>query len=292
MLEPYMRQIPPNYAVRYQYYSESTPPPEHYEYTIWIGPGSAGKIVFCPDYHEEQGWAETFRVEDWDLERLYSLMLERKVFTKDWSALMGADSEWSDVGGGDLEFLQVTSHGNDIEVSCHSTRAEHESISQVYAAIKTLVPDAIWEKLMEQQEEYRQDYFKPVVGSLLTDTGARAFMFDPETGRFELDVYTQLGSEARLTEIQKRRDENRVRSVPDYSAEGIRIGEYLCENCGTWATADRHQWSIRICVSCAMDRASEMGEYYRNLPQTTYLGWIVTGMVRMIKRMSRWIHLS
>jgi len=287
-----MRHMPPDYAIWYQYYSEPTPPPDHYEYTIRIDPDSGGEIVFCPDYHEEQGWTETFSVEPEEIGQLYSLMLEREVFTKDWPALKGADSEWPDVTGGDSESFQVTAHGNDIGVSCHHTRAEYESIRQVYTAIRAIVPEAIWGKLMAQQEEYRQDYFKPVVGSLVTDVGTRAFMFDPETDRFELDAYTQSGSEARLTEIQKRRDEHRIHRVSDFLAEGVRIGEYFCESCGTWAKADRHQWSFRICVSCAMDRASEMGEYYRNLPQMTLSQRAVPGIVRMIKRMFRWIHLS
>ena len=58
-----MKQVPPDYAIRYQYYSEPTPPPDHYQYTIQIGPSSGGEIVFCPDYHEELHWTETFNVE-------------------------------------------------------------------------------------------------------------------------------------------------------------------------------------------------------------------------------------
>ena len=283
-----MKQVPPDYAIRYQYYSEPTPPPDHYQYTIWIDPSSGGEIVFCPDYHEEHNWIETFNVETGDVGRLYSLMLESEVFAKNWSALKIAGATWLEVSGGDSESFQVTAHGDDIEVSCHHTHAEYGSISQVYAAIRALVPKATWGKLMAQQEEYRQDYFNPVFGSLVTDTGGRAFMFDPETALLELDVYTQVGSEVELTEIQKNRDELRIRKASDNSVEEIRIGEYFCGSCGTWAKADRHQWSLRICMSCAMDRASELGEYYRNLPQMTLSERVVSGMVRIIKRLSRW----
>ena len=282
-----MKQVPPDYAIRYQYYSEPTPPPDHYQYTIRMDPSSGGEVVFCPDYHEEHNWIETFNVETGDVGRLYSLMLESEVFAKNWSELKAADPICLGVSGEDSESFQVTAHGEDIEVSCHRTRAEYGSINQVYAAIRAFVPEAVWGKLMAQQEEYRQDYFKPVVGSLVTDTGGHAFMFDPETALLKLDIYTQVGSEVELTEIQKRRDELRVRRVSDNSVEEIRIGEYFCDSCGTWAKADRHQWSLEICVSCAMDRASEMSEYYHNLPQMTLSERVVSGMVRIIQRLSR-----
>jgi len=282
-----MKQVPPDYAIRYQYYSEPTPPPDHYQYTIRMDPSSGGEVVFCPDYHEEHNWIETFNVETGDVGRLYSLMLESEVFAKNWSELKAADPIWLGVSGEDSESFQVTAHGDDFEVSCHRTRAEYGSIKQVYAAIRAFVPGAVWGKLMAQQEEYRQDYFKPVVGSLVTDTGGHAFIFDPETALLKLDIYTQVGSEVELTEIQKRRDELRVRRVSDNSVEEIRIGEYFCDSCGTWAKADRHQWSLEICVSCAMDRASEMSEYYHNLPQMTLSERVVSRMVRIIKRLSR-----
>ena len=281
-----MKQVPPDYAIRYQYYSEPTPPPDHYQYTIQIGPSSGGEIVFCPDYHEELHWTETFNVEIDDVERLYSRMLESEIFAKNWSALKAADPIWLGVSGEDSESFRVTAHGDDIEVSCHRTQAEYGSINQVYAAIKALVPETVWGKLTTQQEEYKQDYFKPVVGSLVTDTGGHAFMFDPETALLTLDVYTQLGNEGELTEIQKRRDELRIRGVSDNSVEEIRIGEYFCDSCETWAGADRHSWSLSICVSCAMDRASEMWEYYSDLPQKTLSERFVSGMVRIIKRWS------
>jgi hypothetical protein len=282
-----MKQVPPDYAIRYQYYSEPTPPPDHYQYTIRMDPSSGGEVVFCPDYHEEHNWIETFNVETGDVGRLYSLMLESEVFAKNWSELKAADPIWLGVSGEDSESFRVTAHGDDIEVSCHRTQAEYGSINQVYAAIKALVPETVWGKLTAQQEEYKQDYFKPVVGSLVTDTGGHAFIFDPETALLKLDIYTQVGSEVELTEIQKRRDELRIRRVSDNSVEEIRIGEYFCDSCGTWAKADRHQWSLEICVSCAMDRASEMSEYYHNLPQMTLSERVVSRMVRIIKRLSR-----
>ena len=36
--------------------------------------------------------------------------------------------------------------------------AEPEAVAPVYAAIKALVPDASWTKLMAQREQYERDY--------------------------------------------------------------------------------------------------------------------------------------
>ena len=281
-----MKQVPPDYAIRYQYYSEPTPPPDHYQYTIRIDPNSGGEIVFSPDYHEGHNWIETLNLETGDVGQLYSLMLESEVFAKDWSKLKDSDPTWLAVSGRDSESFQVTAYGDNIEVSCHRTQGEYGSINQVYTAIRALVPETVWGKLMAQQEEYRQDYYKPVIGSLVTASGCHAFMFDPDTALLKLDVYTQAESEVDLTEMQKRRDELRIRRASDNSVEEIRIGEYFCDSCETWAKADRHQWSLRICMACALDRASEMGEYYRNLPQMTLSERLVSGIVRIIKRLS------
>jgi hypothetical protein len=283
-----MKQVPTDYAIRYQYCSEPTPPPDHYQYTIRIAQNSEGSVVFRPDYHEEHNWLEAFSVDPGAVELLYSLMLKNDVFTKNWSELKGEDSASLGVSGADTEFFQVTAHGDDIEVSCHRTQTEYESISQVYTAIRALVPEAVWGQLMSQHDEYKQDYFKPVVGSLVADIGGRAFMFDPETDVLKLDVYTQVGDEVELTEIQKRRDEHRIHMVSGHSEEKIRIGEYFCDSCETWARANRHEWSLRICVSCAMDRASDMGEYYNNLPEKSLSERFVSGTVRVLKRLSGW----
>jgi hypothetical protein len=127
------------------------PPPYHYEYTIRIGPGLQGEIVFYPDY-PGQGtpvWTEPFDADQEALDALYALVEER-VLGRDWIKV--------DDGavGGSLEWMSGMVDGQRFHVP---SRVEgEEALEPVYAAVKALVSDAIWAKLRAQREQYEQDY--------------------------------------------------------------------------------------------------------------------------------------
>src|SRR5687768_17207155 len=45
-----MAAYPADLRVEYDWRAGTMPPPHHYEYTVSIGPGTQGKVVFWPDY--------------------------------------------------------------------------------------------------------------------------------------------------------------------------------------------------------------------------------------------------
>src|SRR5690554_3169233 len=54
--------VPADFQIEYEWHEGSLPPPYHYEYTIRIGPGAQGEIVFLPDYPSDDTpvWTEPF----------------------------------------------------------------------------------------------------------------------------------------------------------------------------------------------------------------------------------------
>jgi hypothetical protein len=142
---------PQDFTIQYDWCAGSMPPPHHYEYTIRIGSGLQGEIVFYPDYpgRDTPVWTEPFEVGEESLNALYTLVAER-VLSRKWVKFEGG------AVGGSLEWMSGTADGRRFKVL--SRVEEEEVLEPVYAAVKALVPDAIWAKLRAQREQYERDY--------------------------------------------------------------------------------------------------------------------------------------
>ena len=145
---------PKDFSIQYWWMEGSVPPPYHYEYSIYLGPGSKGKIVFYPDYPMEKPpvWTETFSVDDRTLDELYALIVEKQLFTIKWTEIEDP------AVGGSLEWLEVVAHEDQIMVP--SAINESQVVNDVYSMIKSLVPRRIWSKLMHQRDQYQWEYLK------------------------------------------------------------------------------------------------------------------------------------
>jgi len=140
-----------DFTIQYDWCAGSMPPPHHYEYTIHIGPGLEGEIVFHPDY-PGQGtpeWTEPFGVAEESLNALYALVKEQ-VLSREWVKVEDGTV------GGSLEWMSGTVDGRRFRIP--SRVEEEEALEPVYAAIKALVPDVVWAKLRAQREQYERDY--------------------------------------------------------------------------------------------------------------------------------------
>lgn len=140
-----------DFFLQYDWCAGSMPPPYHHEYTIRIGPGLEGEIVFCPDYLGQNVpvWTESFDVAEGSLDALYAL-IEERVLSREWVKVEDG------AVGGSLEWMSGTADGQSFKVP--SRVEEPEALEPVYDAVKALVPDAIWTKLRAQCEQYERDY--------------------------------------------------------------------------------------------------------------------------------------
>jgi hypothetical protein len=143
-----IRQRPTDFQTRYDWSAGSVPPPLHYSYTINLGPGQKGEILFTPDYatNDPPTWQEAFGVDEGKLETLYTLMAEQKVFTADWEASKPARR----LTGGRSESLKGIANGNEFAVPYWGAAF----VREVYNSILALVPKPVWDKLNGQRDLY------------------------------------------------------------------------------------------------------------------------------------------
>jgi hypothetical protein len=148
---------PDDFSVQYHWQEGSLPPPYHYEYTIRINATGEGQVEMIPDYPSEQVpvWTEPFTVSQADLDKLFQTMADQGVFTRAWRA------QDSPPVGGSSEWLTVTANGREIEIPAYVLASQASAAAEVYSATKALAPQAVWDKLTAQREEYVQEHTSP-----------------------------------------------------------------------------------------------------------------------------------
>ncbi|HOG46932.1 MAG TPA: hypothetical protein PLJ35_05690 [Anaerolineae bacterium] len=146
--------VPPDLALRYEWRAASMPPPSHYEYAISIGPGAQGEIAFLPDYaqHDPPVWREHVAVTGEALAGLYAVLRRVAVFSRPWRRAarppIGDSHDW----------LDVTAGGTTVRVPSHLDAKCEAAIEPVYEAVRALVPQEVWARLMAQREAFIQAY--------------------------------------------------------------------------------------------------------------------------------------
>jgi hypothetical protein len=166
-----------DFSIEYKWVEGSVPPPHHSEYTVRIGPGSRGEVVYLPDYpsFDPAVRRENFDVSDDLLSELYTLMEMKEVFSRDWPEMDEHPI------GGSREHLAVTANGTRYLVPAFLVPEQAEAIREVYQAIRSAVPESIWSMLKAHQKEYEHRYHEinKLFDFLLTLGDHKAF--DPKT---------------------------------------------------------------------------------------------------------------
>ena len=107
-----------------------------------------------------------------------------------------------------------------------------------------------------------------IVGSIITESGPQPFVMHTETGKFTVGDYArQDEAQQRLSVIQQQRFVRLIAERAGLSFAQVRFGQYLCSECGQWVEATPQQWSISVCMSCSLDRATELHERYQEEEQ-------------------------
>jgi hypothetical protein len=144
---------PDDFRIEYEWRAGSLPPPWHYEYTIIID-STRSEIVLIPDYPSAAApkWAEYFKVEKQGLDDLHRVMAENGLFTQKWRRLDPAPV------GGSNQKLVVTARGKRFKVEDYLISEQQDSAQAMYAAVRSLVPKEIWERLQAKRRQYMQEH--------------------------------------------------------------------------------------------------------------------------------------
>ena len=145
---------PSDFNLVYEWQEGSLPPPYHYEYTITLRPDGQGQIVMVPDYsfRNPPTWTETFTVTPAALDQLYRLLIDKGLFTQRWQA-----QDQPPVGGS-FDSLQVTAHSQQITIPSFVIQTQASAAKDISTAVRTLVPQNIWDKLDSQREQYVSEH--------------------------------------------------------------------------------------------------------------------------------------
>ena len=103
-----------------------------------------------------------------------------------------------------------------------------------------------------------------VVGSVITPSGTKPFTLDLETGDIELGSFVKPeAAQAAFSDFEKSGVRTYVVEHLDIEVNEVRVGEYLCYQCQRWIDVTRRgRWSISMCMSCSLDRASDLWDHY------------------------------
>ena len=107
-----------------------------------------------------------------------------------------------------------------------------------------------------------------IVGSIITESGPQPFVMYTETGKFDVGNYVKPDeAQQSLSVIQQQRFIQLIAERAGLPFAQVRLGQYRCSACGQWVEATPGQWSISVCMSCSLDRASELNERYQEEEQ-------------------------
>ena len=142
---------PEDFSVTYHWDNGSLPPPYHYELTVTIGARSEGRLTLQLGYspEDEHPLTETFEVSDEQLDELYRVMVDQEVFTRRWTP------DDDPPVGGEVEWIEAQAGGEEVRIPAYLEReADQNAATAVYAAVRGLVPDSLWDWVAEYQSEY------------------------------------------------------------------------------------------------------------------------------------------
>ncbi|MBN2431125.1 MAG: hypothetical protein JXQ27_06595 [Acidobacteria bacterium] len=144
-----MTEQPPDLMVEYEWCEGTIPPPDYYEYTIRIGPGPHGVVLFRPDYpsHDPPEWAVPFDVTADELSALWAELAAAGLLSgRSWPA------REDHAVGGSLERVTVAQAGRPVTVPWRP--AEPERLAPLYRFLRSLVPEPLWRDLRARHEAY------------------------------------------------------------------------------------------------------------------------------------------
>lgn len=95
-----------------------------------------------------------------------------------------------------------------------------------------------------------------VVGTVTCGGRHRPFLFDPTSGRLELD--RSLALDGASGPLETAGLVLLASTVGPF--EAVRVGEFWCATCEHWRRANKAEWSVGLCLSCSLDRASELSD--------------------------------
>ena len=147
---------PGDFQVSCEWSEGSLPPPFHYEYTIAITPLGEGTVTMVPDYafNKPPTWTETFTLTAAEMDALYRVLNEQGSLTTYWR------TDSNPPIGGSHESIHITAGNRQVEIPEFVVAGQTAAATKVQEAVHAAVPQALWDKLEAQRQQYVEDHRK------------------------------------------------------------------------------------------------------------------------------------
>ena len=144
-----------DFSLYFEWNTGSLPPQYTYTYTITLGPGTQGKLVYQPGYEEDKlhHWEVDFSVSEQQMVDLYQYLDGQDMFNNKWN-------EGEPMEGSSGTTLILYNNGRQYNIPSISI-LDHNEVARVDAAmqaIRNLVPQTIWDEMDTRQKEYETNY--------------------------------------------------------------------------------------------------------------------------------------
>jgi hypothetical protein len=145
-----MSILPSDFHLEYAWRKGTVPPPYHYEYRIMLDASGNGEVLFHPDYPSERppAWSQSFGVSLRELQGLYQLIVEEGLLGRQWKPTPDREA----LIGGELESMEIVENAQHYKIP--SAIVDASRVEPVYRLIRSLVPETIWQSLMDRREAY------------------------------------------------------------------------------------------------------------------------------------------
>lgn len=150
-------EAPDDLLITYEWREGSLPPPYHYEYSIRLQADGKGEVTMIPDYAGEgvPVWSEPFTVAPAQLNQMYATMVARGLLSERWAALDDPPV------GGSSEDMSVVAAGRTVTIPAFVAPAQQSRAEAIYAALREVVPPAIFEGLEAKRAAYVAEHERP-----------------------------------------------------------------------------------------------------------------------------------
>jgi guanosine-3',5'-bis(diphosphate) 3'-pyrophosphohydrolase len=153
---PLSATLPSDFHLEYAWREGTVPPPYHYEYRILLDASGNAEVLFRPDYPSEQPpeWSESFTVSLEELQGLYWRIVEGGILGRRWEPIPDEEA----LIGGELESMEIVENGRHHQIP--SSIVDASRVESVYQHIRSLMPETIWQSLMNRREAYIRDHLE------------------------------------------------------------------------------------------------------------------------------------
>lgn len=157
-LDPTPKKMPDNFSVELWFANGSVPPPGHYEYVVRISAGGDNSVTMWPGYKDMKSnnppeWDEPLNIKPSEIEALYAFIAEKHVLSANWDVT--SESRFPMPGACDS--MKISAGQSQVTVLCdyNPNKSDMIKLREVLASkVRSMVPDAVWERLSEKRMEY------------------------------------------------------------------------------------------------------------------------------------------